>query len=259
MSVDIQTLNAVGSGYPLFVGPRGDSVAVNLKVTGGGTIYYGADSTVSSSSNLGSITNGSNTTLTSPSWIISASSSVVQVTTYSGGGDVEALFETWESIQSIQQVPLAGGTAAGAYLQTGLLNTFVAVAGTATGQGMFYLDPGLYPGGASAHTPKVRLRANVTTNAVAPACTNLVYALMPVATTGGASGAVPTVATVGAAVCSATILTPNATTQTVGTSANAAFPAAGWYVFQLTVGTGGTAANANTIHGFDLQMLRTAP
>ena len=259
MSVSIDVLNNVPSNYPMFVGPRGDSTAVNVKVTAGGTIYYGADQNVSSSSNLGNVTNGNNTTFTTPTWIISASTSVVQVTTYSGGGDVEAIFETWESIYSIQQVPLAGGTAAGAYLQTGLLNTFVAVAGTATGQSMFYLDPGLYPAGVSSHTSKLRLRANVTTNAVAPACTNLVYALMPVATTGGASGAVPTVATVGAAVCSVTILTPNATTQTVGTGSQVAFPAAGWYCLQLTVGTGGTAANANTLHGFDVQAIRTAP
>ena len=123
---------------------------------------------------------------------------------------------------------------------------------------MFYLDPALFPGGP--RTPKIRLRANVTTNAVAPNCTNLVYDLCPVATVGGASGAVPTIATVGTAVATTvTIATPLATTQTVGTGASATFPAAGWYCFRLTVGTGGTAANANTIHGFELQVQRTAP
>jgi hypothetical protein len=183
----------------------------------------------------------------------------VTTTDYWGGGDVEAEFSTWQPLFSTQQVPLAGGTAAGALLATGVLDTFVAVAGAATGQGRFYLAPALFPGGGT-RSAKIRLRANVTTNAVAPACTNLVYDLVPVATVGGASGAVPTIATVGTAVATTvTIATPNATTQTVGTGATAPFPAAGWYAFRLTVGTGGTAANANTIHGFELQVARTAP
>jgi len=254
MSVTITSL-PVGS-YPLLVCGQGQA-ATNLLVSAGGTIYYRGDRNVSSSDTA--VTNGSNVTVTGPTWIISASSSAVTVTDYPSAGDMEAEFATWQPLNAQQQVPLAGSTSAGQLLATGTLNTFVAVAGTATGQGMFYLDPALFPGGLQGRTPKIRIRGNVTTNAVAPACTNLVYGLVPVATVGGASAAVPTVATVSAATVAATIVTPLATTQTVGTSASAPFPAAGWYAFSLTVGTGGTAANANTIHGFELQVQRTAP
>lgn len=248
----------LGSSYPLGVFQAGGLTSTTVKVSAGDTIYYKSTPLVSSASNDGNITNGNSQTFTNPTWLISASSSSLLVTDYQGGGDIEQVFQTWVPIRSQQQVPLAGATSAGQLLCTGTLNTFVAVAGVATGQAMFYLDPATFPL-ASGRTPKVRIVGNVTSNAVAPACTNLVYALYPVATTGGASGAVPTVATLGTVVTSVTITSPNATTQAVAAGPAVSFPAAGWYCFALTVGTGGTAANANTIHGFELQVERTAP
>ena len=256
MPVDVQTIG-LGSGYALPVFTAGGLTATVVKVTAGDSVYYDYASTVSSSSNTGTITNGSSQTLTREAWLISAGSSQVQISNYWGGGDIESLFGSWVAIRRVDSVPLAGGTAAGQLIHTGPLGTFVAAAGAATGEGMFYLDPSDYP--SSARTAKIRVRGHVTSNAVAPACTNLVYALYPVATVGGASGAVPTIATVGTVVCSATITTPSATTQTAAVSTAVAYPSAGWYCLALTVGTGGTAANANTVHGFEVQASRTAP
>ncbi len=258
MPVDTETIGLT-SGYPLQVFSQGGLAATVIKVTGGDSIYYGANSTVSSSSNTGTLTNGSSLTVTALTYIISAGNSQVTLTNYSGGGDLENAFAAWQRVHAVQGAALADSTSAGAYLHTGPLGTFVAVAGAATGQAAFYLDPAVYPPSVSGRTPKIRLRAWVIANAVAPACTSFVYALVPVATTAGTSGNAPTVATVSAATCSATILTPSATTLTVGTSTAVAFPAAGWFAVQLTVGSGGTAANAQTTHGFELQANRSAP
>lgn len=258
MAVNITTYN-VGTGNAVFVGPAGGQTSVTVKVSAGDTIYYRASLPVSSGTNDGNVTSGNSVTLTVPSWIISAGSSAITQTAYDGGGDTEAIFTGWKTIKSVSGYTLAGATAAGTYIATGPLATFVAAAGTATGQGAFYLDPALYQSGPSSHTPKIRVRGACITNAVAPACTTIGYSLLPVATTGGGSGAVPTIATVGSATVTASFATPNATTTTNAYSSSAAFPAAGLYCLGLVIGTGGTAANANTVHDFELQVQQTAP
>lgn len=258
MAVNTVQFNAT-SGNSLFVGPTGGQTSVNIKVAAGDTIYYRSTLPVTSGTNDGSITNGNNATFTTPNYIISAGNSAVTQTAYDGGGDTEALYGGWRSIRTVSGYTLAGTTSAGTYLATGPLATFVAAAGTATGQGAFYLDPALFSAGPSSHTPKVRIRGACITNAVAPACTTVGYSLLPVASVGGGSGAVPTIATVGAATVTASFATPLATTTTNAYSTSVAFPAAGLYCLGLVIGAGGTAANANTVHDFELQVQLTSP
>jgi hypothetical protein len=103
-----------------------------------------------------------------------------------------------------------------------------------------YLDPADYA--ANARTTKLRIRATATPNAVAPGVTYTV-GLYPIATVGGASGAAPTVATIGAVVAGSTavITTPAAAVPTTVTGADFNFPAAGNYALGFTTNTGSIA------------------
>jgi hypothetical protein len=116
----------------------------------------------------------------------------------------------------------------------------------------FYFDPADWA--ASPRTTKLRVRAQVITNAVAPTV-SYTTGLYPVATWGGASGASPTVATISAVVTGSTvaITTPSANTANQGNSGDFTAPASGWYV--LAVVPSGTAA-ANSLQNIEayLQM-----
>src|SRR6185312_1772475 len=118
------TYAQVSSDHVVSVGEPGETITV--KVLSGGTVYYG-DRTVSSSQNQGSITVGSSAVMTNPvSWLISASSSFVQISgdvSTSGGAITAATF------LGSSTVVKASGDSSGA---TDLANINAALAGSAT-------------------------------------------------------------------------------------------------------------------------------
>lgn len=124
--------------------------------------------------------------------------------------------------------------ALGTYIMYETGAAILASAGSAFGA--FYLDPADYI------AQKLRVRAWVTTNAVAPGQT-FTFHLYPVATRNGASGARPGIATVGTSVTNVAITTPGASAQVQGASTDTAFPAAGFYCLAFVLG-GATAANS---------------
>lgn len=115
----------------------------------------------------------------------------------------------------------------------------------------FYLDPADYA--ILGSTVKLRIRAGIVVNAVAPAV-NFTFTLNPIATWGGASGAIPTVATTSAAVSgsSVSINAPSAASATILAGADFTFPLAGWYVAQINL-SGTTATNSRSLATVELQ------
>ena len=111
--------------------------------------------------------------------------------------------------------------------------------GMSAGGGVFYLNPSFY--NANSRVTKLNLRLTAIPNAVAPAIT-FTAGLYPVSTYGGASGAGPTIASVGTIVSgsSTPIASPSAAALTTATSGDFNFPAAGGYT--LIVITNGTPA-----------------
>jgi hypothetical protein len=127
-------------------------------------------------------------------------------------------------------------------------NGVVALGSANSSIGVIYLDPADAPVSGAGH---LRVRAQVITNAVAAAC-NFTIGLYPITGFGGASGVVPTVTALGAAVASTTISTPSASSQTKQDSAAVAVPTAGWY--QLAVVASATmAANSEAMVFAQLQ------
>jgi hypothetical protein len=119
-----------------------------------------------------------------------------------------------------------------------------AAATASTAGYAFPLDPADYPA-PSGKTLKLRVKASIITNAVAPVITTT-FGLYPVATTGGASAAAPTVASLGTVVTSSTaaIAAPSAAAPATPVVSSAfTFPAAGHYVLAAVVPAGG-ASNA---------------
>lgn len=164
------------------------------------------------------------------------------------GADTEYAFSGYRFLMRASH-ELAGGVTANTYVlytNSGIVLNVAASAFTA-----FYLDPADY--GAGTRTAKVRLRAWVVTNTTAPGM-NFTFHLYPVATWGtpSANGRAA-VATVGTSVTNAAINAPAANGPTTAVSADAAFPAAGYYVLGL-VTSGTTAANSNTELGVRLDM-----
>jgi hypothetical protein len=126
----------------------------------------------------------------------------------------------------------------------------VGAAGTAAWA--FYLDPADWT--ANARTTRLRLRAQMVTNNVAPA-TNFAVGLYPVTTVGAASGSDAGVNT-GAVITGsqATFVTPAAATAVSPVSSgdfNA--PAAGYYIFAVAISAAMAAGSRATI-GVQLQM-----
>jgi hypothetical protein len=126
-----------------------------------------------------------------------------------------------------------GAPAAGTYLLRTSASAILAPGGTAADTA-FYLDPADFA--ASGRTTKLVFRAALLTNATSPTGTTYSFGIFPVATWGGAAGAVPTVATIGSIVAgSATpnIVAPAATTMTGPQSVELDPPTAGWYTLGL--------------------------
>ncbi len=93
----------------------------------------------------------------------------------------------------------------------------------------------------AGRTTKVRVAGRVLTNAVAPGIT-FTFGLYPVTGWGGASGANPTVTSVGAAVASVA-LSPGASAQVEAESVDVNFPTTGWFALGC-VTSGVNATNA---------------
>jgi hypothetical protein len=122
------------------------------------------------------------------------------------------------------------------------------VAAATTGAFAFPLDPADFVAPAGK-TLKARVKASMIVNAVAPTNT-FTFGLYPVATTGGASGSAPTIATVGTVVTGSTaaIVAPSAAAgATPVVSTTFTFPAAGYYVLGAVVTAGGAANSVVTV------------
>lgn len=166
-----------------------------------------------------------------------------------GGADTEYAFSGYLPVTDWRLgSQIAGGVAATTLLFAYTSSTAVAAASSATTA--LYLDPAAFPGGS--RTLKLRLQAAVITNAVAPAIT-FTFHLYAIATWGGASGAAPTVATLGSSQGNVAIATPAAGgPSTVSASSDFNFPSAGWYALAV-VTSGTTAANSSTFPFVRLQ------
>jgi len=137
---------------------------------------------------------------------------------------------------------------------TELLNTTNLASAVPVGATTYliYLDPADYAAGA--RTVKMRLRAILLTDATAPGI-SYTYGLYPVASWGGASGATPTIASLGTVVSGSavTFSSPGTSAQLQSVSADFAMPAAGFYAIGVAP-SGTAAANALTSHIAHLQM-----
>jgi hypothetical protein len=158
--------------------------------------------------------------------------------------DYETAFSTYKSGTIERFASSAAAPVAGTYVLHGGTGAgqLAVVPVTLANYRPFYIDPADFTAGS--RTNKLRLRAQLFTNAVAPA-TNWTVGLYPVATYGGASGAEPTIATLGAVVAGSTIAfnAPGVTSQSQGNSGDFTAPAAGYYVFAV-VNSGAAAAGA---------------
>lgn len=166
------------------------------------------------------------------------------------GADTEYAFSSYIPVTDWRiGSAIAGGTAASTLLIA--YTNSLAVAAASSAFPSLYLDPAAFPGGAT-RTLKLRLQAAVITNAVAPAVT-FTFHLYAIATWGGASGANPTVASLGASQGNVAIATPAAGgPSAVSASADFTFPSAGWYVLAV-VTSGTTAANSASYPAVRLQ------
>lgn len=119
-----------------------------------------------------------------------------------------------------------------------------------TGEFALYFDPSDWA--ANSRTTKLRLRVFWVTNAVAPA-TTFTFGLYPVATFGGASAAVPTIATLGTVITGSTVAvaTPALSSSGAVTSSDFNAPAAGPYVPGVVIGA--TAGNSSEVFTVQLQ------
>jgi hypothetical protein len=157
--------------------------------------------------------------------------------------NTEYAFSTWKPLDGWRSA-LNFALASGAAQLTDLLvypNSTVALAAAGSAVAVQKLDPARLPGG-TGRTLKVQVEFIAFTNAVAPGIT-FTLALKPVATWSRASGSDPAVATVGAAVATATLTTPAANGDGLSATGEADFPAAGSYVLSFST-SGANAANA---------------
>lgn len=158
-------------------------------------------------------------------------------------GVVEPAFTAWKEVVS-GGVTLVGSLPAATYQMTGGSNpnsSFQTAGAALSAANAFYLEPTHYTAGVRA--TKLRIVFGGVANGVASGSANQTVGLYPVATWGGASGAAPTIASLGAVVSSVgpLVFSP-ASTPLITASAEFNFPASGWYCF--AVASGGTAAGS---------------
>lgn len=162
--------------------------------------------------------------------------------------NLAAAFTTYKEMTRAQTlIPTQG--AGGTFLSSTFGN--IAATGAAGSASFaFSLDPADFA--ANARTTKLRMRSTLITNAVASA-TNFNAELRPVGTFGGASGTTPAIATVGATTITNNYTTPAANASLPLTSADVNFPAAGVYVFTVTIGAA-MAAGSTVVILYELLM-----
>lgn len=158
--------------------------------------------------------------------------------------DYEFGFSTYKELPGRSAYVPSGQVAATLILANadGTQSVAAAAAGSVPAITAFYLDPADLT--ANTRSNKYRVRAACHVNAVAPAA-NFTVGLYPVATWGGASGADPIIATLGAVVAGSTIAfnAPAASSAGQGNSGDFTAPAAGWYALAVVV-SATTAANS---------------
>lgn len=160
--------------------------------------------------------------------------------------DYEAAFSSYKIYRRVDGV--SGGAsstfAAGTYMFVGSSGGVVLSAGAASAlaSSAFYLDPADVA--AAPRTAKLRLGAGVIVNGTAPA-TTMTFGLYPVATFGGASPNMPTVATLGTVVAGSTVgfASPAASSSGQVNSGDFTYPSAGYYVIGI-VNSGTSTANS---------------
>lgn len=128
------------------------------------------------------------------------------------------------------------------------------VGGAGTAQMGFYIAPAEWA--ITGMTTKMRLRVLATSNNVAPAIT-FTFGLYPIATSGGASGAAATIASVGTVVSGSTVAvaSPPASARTPFTGSDFNAPAAGAYVLGF-VTTSSMAAGSQVAVSVHVQYRR---
>lgn len=129
-------------------------------------------------------------------------------------------------------------------------NVISNASNSATSPVLVYLDPADWE--VNAKAVKYRVRAQVYTNATAPAVT-LTFGLYPVSTVAGAVGGITV--TLGTVTSGSTvaIATPSASTKNQGNSGDFTAPAAGHYALGVVTSGGSTAASSWTVISAQLQ------
>lgn len=179
---------------------------------------------------------------------------LVDLRTYLNGGNLDettnvpnlaAAFTTYKNLPAIWRAQLTAAAAAGRY---GMFQQLLAQnvvwnsSGAAAYASILYLDPAEY--NANTRVTKLNLRLTAIPNAVAPAIT-FTASLYNVTGLAGASGLPPVISTSGAAVAGSTaqIVSPAALGMSTSASGDFTFPAAGFYIVNVT--TTGTPATGN--------------
>lgn len=158
--------------------------------------------------------------------------------------NVSAAFTTYKALpRAVALITSAAG--AGTYLLSfagAPTNITANTTGADPSLMIAYLDPTDF--NANARTTKLRIRAGVVTNSVAPAITFTV-GLYPVSTLGGTAPAAPFIATLGTVISGSpvAVASPLSGTGTWVTGSDFNFPAAGPYVVAV-VTSGAQTANA---------------
>jgi hypothetical protein len=152
--------------------------------------------------------------------------------------DIEAATSLYKPITDWRVGSVIAGGVAATTLMFAYVST-VAVAAASSAVCNLRLNPADFP------TSKLKVQGQVVTNAVAPAI-NFAFHLYPIATWGGASGANPTIASLGTSLGSGTVTAPaSGGPSSIAESADFDFPAAGSYALAV-VTSGTTAANSDT-------------
>jgi hypothetical protein len=165
--------------------------------------------------------------------------------------DYEFAFSTYRTLARGWCATLAGSAGINTYLVPLAGGTPTVAPQNYAGFG-FYFDPADWT--ANTRVNKLRLRAQLLTNTVAPA-TNVTVGLYPIATYGGTSGNQPTIASLGAVVASSTVTfaTPGASSQNQGNSGDFTAPTAGFYV--LAFATNNVSA-VNSVYSVTVELQR---
>lgn len=169
------------------------------------------------------------------------------------GADPAGALAAWKLIRTAASGSNAlSAAAAGTFLVSNDGSIFAPGAAN-SGRAAFWFDPADFA--VATKTVKLRVRGMLQTNAVAPTAI-FTAELCPITAFGGASGAYPTIASVGAPVISAPFnagVAPPASSQNHAEAAAVSGITAGWYALCLLLGSG-MAASSTAIAFLELQV-----